>query len=241
MKMWNDEDDWFFDVLGNDVRRKIIQLLSRGPMSMKQFTDSVSVSRQAILKQLEQLQSHGLIETKEMENDEEEKRKGPPAHVYNLAQFFKIEFEVNPSFTEPRVTKVQLLAGDVKGPDGAPKANESLPDMKQCFEDMRAMDREIETLVNNHRDLYQKKVLMLNRMRLRIEESFDNDEEKEILLFLLANPRKALEGTSMDEFSSVLGLRLDFVDAVLKNLQQQGYLEKKGGLYYIAPPRKPQE
>jgi len=202
---------------------------------MKQFTDSVNVSRQAILKQLEQLQNHGLVETKEMELDEEEKRKGPPAHVYNLAKFFKLEFEINPSFTEPRITRVQLVPGDVQGKATESGVDASLPDMRKCFEDLRGIDKEIETLVEKHRNLYQQKVMMLNRMRSRIETSFENNEEKEILLFLLANPKRALDGTSLEEFSSVLGIRVDFVDAVLKNLQDQGYLEKKGRLYYIAP------
>jgi predicted transcriptional regulator len=228
-------DDWFFDVLGNDVRRKLIHLLSRGPMSMKRITDSVNVSRQAILKQLEQLRSKGLVDSRDMEMEDDEKRKGPPAHVYNLTRFFKVEYEVNPSFTVPLVTSLFLLPGEIdeEKVKEEKEANKFPLDMRQCFEDLSRLDITIQELVIKHRDLYQEKVALLNRLRQRIDESFENEEEKEILLNMLAHPARALEGISFAELASVIPIRADFLEAVLKSLQQHDYIEKKGDLYRI--------
>jgi len=229
------DDEWFFDILGSDVRRKIIHLLSRGPMSMKQFMDSVNVSRQAILKQLEQMRSKGLVESHDMELEEEEKRKGPPARVYTLTKFFKVEYEVNPSFTEPLVTRLFLLPGDIDGEkeeedDDAKKAP---IDMRECFDDLSRLDAEIQGLQVQHRELYQKKVELHNRLRRHIDDSFEDVEEKEVLLYMLGHPTKALEGFSLPELAAAIPIRKDFLDAVLKNLERQGYIEKTGGFYRI--------
>ena len=199
-------------------------------MSMKQFTDSVNVSRQAILKQLEQMRNKGLVEARNMELDEDEKRKGPPALVYNLTKFFKIEYEVNPSFTEPLVTRLFLLPGDVSEKKlDADELNKKFPkDMRKCFEDLAQLDSNIQDLQVKHRELYQKKVDLLNRLRTRIDQSFDEQEEQEILLYMLSHPARSLEGMPVSELAAVVPLRSDFLDAVLTNLQKQGYIEKKG-------------
>ncbi len=229
------DDEWFFDILGNDVRRKIIQLLSRGPTSMKQFTDSVSVSRQAILKQLDQMMSKGLVESHDMELEEEEKRRGPPARVYNLTQFFKVEYEINPSFSEPLITKLFLLPGDVSGEKGEGRgpSKDYTTDMRDGFKDLARFEIEIQGLQIKHRELYQKKLDLLNHMREHIEDSFEDEEEKEILLYMLAHPARALEGMAITELASVTPLRRDFLEAVLTSLQKHGFIEKKGDLYRI--------
>jgi predicted transcriptional regulator len=229
------DDEWFFDMLGNDVRRKIIQLLSRGPTSMKQFTDVVNVSRQAILKQLEQMRSKGLVEAHDLELDEEEKRKGPPALVYNLTKFFKVEYEINPSFTEPLVTRLFLLPGDVseaKAKDDE-QGNKHPADMRGNFQELAQLDVDIQELQSKHRDLYLKKIELLNQLRERIDDSFDDEEEKEILLYMLAHPARSLEGIPFSEIAAVVPMRRDFLEAVLTSLQKHGYVEKKGDLYRI--------
>ncbi len=235
MTFEDEDDDWFFDILGNDVRRKIIQLLSRGPTSMKQFTDSVSVSRQAILKQLEQMQSKGLVDSHDMEFEVEEKRKGPPARVYSLTKFFKLEYEINPSFTEPLVTRLFLLPGNInEEKEKEDENNKKSPiDIRECFVDLSRLDAEIQGLQVQHRDLYHKKIELHNRLRRRIDESFENEEEKKILLYLLAHPTRALEGMAFAEFAAIIPIRHDFLEAVLTSLQKHGYIEKKGNLYRI--------
>jgi predicted transcriptional regulator len=229
------DDEWFFDILGNDVRRKIIQLLSRGPTSMKQFTDVVNVSRQAILKQLEQMRSKGLIESHDMELEEEEKRRGPPARVYNLTKFFKVEYEVNPGFSEPLITRLFLLPGDVsdekEDEDGSGRKYKA--DMRGGFQDLANLETDIQGLQIKHRELYQKKLDLLNRLRQRIDDSFDDEEEKEILLYMLAHPARALEGIPFAELAAVIPIRRDFLEAVLASLQKLGYIERKGELYRI--------
>ncbi len=229
------DDEWFFDILGNDVRRKIIQLLSRGPTSMKQFTDFVNVSRQAILKQLEQMRSKGLVESHDMELEDEEKKRGPPARVYNLTKFFKVEYEINPSFTEPLITRLFLLPGDVSDEkeEGGGPGKDYPTEIRECFQDLASLDNDIQGLQIKHRELYQKKVDLLSRLRQRIDDSFDDEEEKEILLYMLAHPARALDGMPFAELASVFPIRGDFLQAVLASLQKHGYIEKKGDLFRI--------
>ena len=57
------DHDEFFDIMGNIVRRKILSQLTQGPMSMKDLVKEIDVSRQAILKQINDLIEKGLVET----------------------------------------------------------------------------------------------------------------------------------------------------------------------------------
>jgi DNA-binding transcriptional ArsR family regulator len=51
-----------FDALGEPVRRRIIELLSQGPMPVGQMADCLPVGRPAVSKHLKCLSDAGLIE-----------------------------------------------------------------------------------------------------------------------------------------------------------------------------------
>src|SRR5579875_2896322 len=52
-----------FDVLSNETRRRILEILAEEPAYLNQLTREIRVSQQAILKHLEYLQERGIIKS----------------------------------------------------------------------------------------------------------------------------------------------------------------------------------
>ena len=216
----------FFEIMGNEVRRKIIQSLARGPMSMRDLTSIIDVSRQAILKQIKGLEEKGFIVHEKEES--EESRKGPNPHVYQLSQFFTLTYEMNPSYVRPRVVKLGLLPGKKN------VQQEQVPDkfknkpLKKCFDELIEYDRELEELVKEHKKKYQEKNELVRAIIQRIDATIDNQEEQNLLYYMLKFPKRALEGLTLNEVSRVLNLRKDFAEAVMNNLESLGLVESIG-------------
>jgi ArsR family transcriptional regulator len=69
-----------FDVLGNETRRRILEILAEEPAYLNQLSRELKVSQQAILKHLEYLQRKGLIKPYIVEGE----GGTPPKKYYEL-------------------------------------------------------------------------------------------------------------------------------------------------------------
>jgi ArsR family transcriptional regulator len=69
-----------FDVLGNETRRRILEILAEEPAYLNQLSRELRVSQQAILKHLEYLQKKGLIRPYVVEGE----GGTPPKKYYEL-------------------------------------------------------------------------------------------------------------------------------------------------------------
>ncbi|MHB1868308.1 MAG: ArsR/SmtB family transcription factor, partial [Nitrososphaerales archaeon] len=64
-----DNIDVLFEVLGNDTRRRILQLLADEPRYFIQLSKDLGVSQQAVLKHLEILERNGFVSSFEGDSD----------------------------------------------------------------------------------------------------------------------------------------------------------------------------
>ena len=62
-----DNIDSLLEVLGNDTRRRILQLLADEPRYFIQLSKDLGVSQQAVLKHLELLEKNGFVSSFEGE------------------------------------------------------------------------------------------------------------------------------------------------------------------------------
>lgn len=72
--------DDLFEVLGNETRRRILEILAQEPAYLNQLSRELKVSQQAILKHLEYLQNKGFITSFVVEEG-----GTPPKKYYKLA------------------------------------------------------------------------------------------------------------------------------------------------------------
>lgn len=85
-----------FEVLGNETRRKILEILSEEPAYLNELSRELRVSQQAILKHLEYLLNKGLIEP----CDVEDAGGTPPKKYYRLSKSLLFFGELAPNMME---------------------------------------------------------------------------------------------------------------------------------------------
>ncbi len=77
------------DILGNETRCRILDLVSGHPRFISEISRELAVGQQAILRHLQELEEFGLLssfeEEEEEETDQKQKRKGRKRKYYEIA------------------------------------------------------------------------------------------------------------------------------------------------------------
>jgi predicted transcriptional regulator len=225
--------DEFFDIMGNDVRRKILQNLARGPMSIGKLNELIDVSRQAILKHLKDLEERGFVEARE--TNERDKKTGPNPHVYELKQFFTAQLDFNPNFMNPRILFLSIgNSDDDIGSETEAQQPKEIQSIKPLMASLAELNKKLDEISTSYKEIFVKK----NQILLELKNIFDTidlkEEEREVLNALIENPGKAAKGFTLEEIAIQFQIRLDFMKFILGNLVEAGILERgPDGRYYV--------
>lgn len=224
--------DEFFDIMGNDVRRKILQNLARGPMSIGKLNELIDVSRQSILKHLKDLEERGFVEAREA--DERDKKTGPNPHIYELKQLFTSLFDLNPNSFNPNI--LFLSIGDSEDEDSIEaglQQPENIESIKPLMAILAELNQKLDEISKSYKEILVKK----NQILLELKNIFDavvlEGEEREVLNALLEQPEKASNGFTLEEIADQFQTRLDFMKFILGNLIEAGILERSPDGRYL--------
>jgi ArsR family transcriptional regulator len=215
--------DEIFDIMGNDVRRKILKHLAQGPMSIGELNEKIDVSRQAILKHLKDLEQRGFIEIHEVEK--QGKAHGPSPH----------RFDLNPLAGNPKIITFQIglpTAEDKEFEDSAePQPRISL---KEKIAELSMLNKQLEDAAGTYRQISAKKNALMQVLKNVIDRAIPGDEEREVLELLISNPEKSMAGFTLQEVSAELEIREDFMKFILDNLMRVGIVrDDPDGRYYL--------
>src|ERR687892_2750014 len=90
------DTDVHLDVLGNETRRRILNLISHEPMYFNQLAKEIQTGQQAILRHVKILEDSGLIKSYSMRSD----LGAPDRKYYRVNSSFNISISVsNDNFT----------------------------------------------------------------------------------------------------------------------------------------------
>jgi predicted transcriptional regulator len=90
------DTDVLLDVLGNETRRRILNLISHEPMYFNQLAKEIRTGQQAILRHVKILEDNGLIESYAMRSD----LGAPDRKYYKVNSSFNLSISVsNDNFT----------------------------------------------------------------------------------------------------------------------------------------------
>jgi len=81
--------DQILDMLGNDTRREILQLLSEGPCYVSQVSQELNVGQKAIIEHLKLMHHAGILETRDKKIE-----KGRPRKYYDISQEVILEVKI---------------------------------------------------------------------------------------------------------------------------------------------------
>ncbi len=218
--------DDFFDMMGNEVRRKIMNFLTRGPMSIADLSKEIEVSRQAILKHLKDLEQRGIVETKQA--DEKVNKAGPNPNLYELKEFFSIHVDMNPSNFGPRVIRFHIEPiNENLVLDNEQEGKQGPLHFSKCINALSDVNERIDVVSKTYKELMIEKNKLLKKTSQIAKDNLPHYEERSLLAILYNNPGLARKGFTAHNISTLVGIRDIFVRSMLDNLVQDGWLEKK--------------
>lgn len=197
----------FLDILGNENRRRILQLLSFRPFYFNEIAKRLDVGPKAIIDHLDMLERAGLIEC----YHDQSRRK-----YFRIAMNTVLEIAVSPHSYGVRAYRSE----------GSP---DKVEDFQEVNQDIKLLKSELSLLEEKRRDLRR----LMNEIEAREAEikqravsavrSYANDQlESEILTALLSG------ASSSEILAEKLEVPEILVDDRLRRLEARGAVRKRG-------------
>jgi len=177
-----------FDVLSNETRRRILEILAEEPAYLNQLTREIRVSQQAILKHLEYLQERGIIKSFIVRGE----GGTPPKKYYELDDSVLLLSELAKSLLD----RSALRDGGVAS-EGELKLQVDPSSEKRKLEEIGSLDAEqriralreyvcsledtLERISTAYYALTQLKIQALNMARRTLREKFESAEDRRML------------------------------------------------------------
>jgi ArsR family transcriptional regulator len=202
------------DILGNENRRKIIQLLANRPCYVSEISGRLGVGPKAVISHLSLLEQAGLIEC----SVDEQRRK-----YFNIANNMRLEVSVSPyaynvalhdiAFDKEKKEERDINEKEVLEKEKSPvlflRLSHRLQELKIKQEELAQMQQQLQAE-------YTK---LMNNCLDSIEEAAKSSVECELLFELLKNE------TSLAALCYNLRLHPSIVNANLIDLAERGFIE----------------
>ena len=192
------------DILGNENRRRILQLLSFRPFYFNEIAKRLDVGPKAVIDHLEMLEKSGLIEC----YHEQGRRK-----YFRIVRRTVLEVAVSPHSYGVRAYRSE----------GAPVARAGPPqDMKILWDELGKLDDKRRDLRHLLEDVESRQLEIKTVAARSIQDFFQDKLEAEILTALLSGSSTA---TSL---AQRLGVPVAVVADRLQDLLSRGAVQQRG-------------
>jgi ArsR family transcriptional regulator len=193
------------DILGNENRRRILQLLSFRPFYFNEMAKRLDVGPKAVIDHLEMLEKAGLIECYQ----DRTRRK-----YFRIARKTVLEVAVSPHTYGVRAFKSESTFSDEFSNFG--KLREVIPDMKQLRKELYILEERRRDLRRQMDDLESKEMDLKMMATQAIQGYAQNYQEIEILAALISGSL----------FVSDLAKKLEMPELIIQDLLKR--LEARG-------------
>ena len=201
------------DILGNENRRKIIQLLANRPCYVSEISGRLGVGPKAIISHLSLLEQAGLIEC----SVDEQRRK-----YFNIANNMRLEVSVSPYDYTVALHDIAFdkeKKEDSQVGEKRPAREESSVFFLELSHGLQELKTKQEELAQMQQQLQAEYTKMMDRCLDSIEEVSKNSVECELLFELLKNE------STLAALCYNLRLHPSVVNANLINLSERGFVE----------------
>ncbi|MCS3923132.1 ArsR/SmtB family transcription factor [Methanosalsum natronophilum] len=196
------------DILGNENRRKILQILSDRPYYVSEISRKLEVGPKAIINHLSLLEEVGLIEC----HFDSNRRK-----YFSISHNLYLEITLSPY---SYVTSIRSFSSrkdnGLISKNSVDQTSESLIEKNKQIQNLRL---EINKLVSRKNELRDDLIKIMNECGQIIQEITQNHTESKILYELLIGPRE------LATISYNLGIEPDIVKVYLSALYDRNLIE----------------
>ena len=194
------DEQKFFDIIGNDIRRKILSKLSKFPRFASDLAIDLGVSKQAIKKHLDKLVEYGIIEMAVTSQTDKKKQYYEICH--DVALFSQVDltpnyFSLSVSNHPEKMTEIFQDTMHHNPQTAMTSSSKARIDYKQLNyalnslgSQLHAVEKKIDAIEANRKDILLKKTVLLNRVQLIINSLVDSDLEKDVIFSLFFDTRR---------------------------------------------------
>ncbi|MDD2666538.1 MAG: helix-turn-helix domain-containing protein [Methanocellales archaeon] len=200
------------DILGNENRRKILQLLSQRPHYISEIVNQLNVGPKAVLGHLEMLERAGLIECLN-----EQRRK-----YFYITGNVQLDVSLSPYLYGMEVSPIRIDAEEQRRVRQEYSSMNAL--LNQELQRLHALRRE---LMLAQRSAQSRIIEIMNLCSEMIDNIASDPIEAEILLTLVGGARTA------EKLSKELNLPADQIERSLNKLKEKRAIIEKEREWYI--------
>ena len=210
------------DILGNENRRRIIQLLASRPCYVSEISGRLGVGPKAIISHLDLLEQAGIIEC----SVDEQRRK-----YFNIANNMRLEVLVSPYTYTATLHDIHFnreKEDEIPSKKEAPAREESSALLLKLSSRLQKLKKRQEELTQMQQQLQAEYTEIMDQCLDSIEKVATNPVECELLFELLKNE------TTLASLCYNLRLHPSVINASLIDLEEKGFIEYsiKNNQYY---------
>jgi ArsR family transcriptional regulator len=182
------------DVLGNETRRRILNLISHEPMYFNQLAKEIRTGQQAILRHVKILEDTGLIESYAMRSD----LGAPDRKYYRVNTSFNLSISVsNDNFTVKNEGIEELR---YKEADALYKKFDELDSIVLSHNNDNTRDESID---RNTKGNQQKSIMSLDQILLKLQQNLEDTEGQILHLESRLNDLRALKQSILKKIHDI--------------------------------------
>ena len=217
----NEVNELFY-LLENPTRRRILELLSRERHYPLQLSKEMSVTQQAVVKHLNILEEHGLVNS-----DIEPSNRGPSRRVYHSTRNISLRIDVSPSTFKEQVSSSEK--DEILELPEHRRMREALDESRKMDLSQRAdlLDRVSKDIANSLKELEKERNSLIHLTDLVNQELYKitieskcTYDERRLLYFSIQNPDFTIEKAAVS-----LGMNESDVHTIFDTLHRRGLIK----------------
>ena len=220
----------FYDLLGSDIRRKILSKLAKFPRYASNFTIDLSITKQAVKKHLDKLVDFGLVqEIKERIGDQKIQlyEINPDIALFPQVDLTPNYFKTNAqNFPDALTESLKSLQHDpAQAMTLSRKDDTDFDELNMALKVLGQQLFDIENKIENVESARQKvlldKTVLLNRLQMIINALVENDLEKEAIFSLFFDINSTIDGLSVQDILNQMFLLRKTRAGISKDLSEK--------------------
>lgn len=220
------------DVIGNPVRRRIIQKLSEGPDYTLRLSNELNIHQQLASKHLKVIRNAQLVDVVRQPSD-----KGADKNMFSLNKFYSLQIDFSPNLYNQRLISFNNPQLWITADNYMDKLEDQVMELtdEECGVDsinplstiVQSIDDELESLEKRRARLLYIRNLAMNASVTALEEL---DRKKRQIIHYVLNVGSA----SIDAISRHMQLREQTIKDLVDDLEHEDILRRVGNMVTLS-------
>jgi predicted transcriptional regulator len=219
------------EVLGNPVRRRLIEKLSEGPDYTLRLSNELNIHQQLAAKHMKVLRAAELVDVNRQKSS-----KGADKNVFSLNKFYSLQIDFSPnlynqrliSFNNPGLwttadTYMDRLEDKVTDLGEEDAGMETIMPLGNI---VQSIDDELESLEKRRARLLYIRNLAMNASVKALDEL---DRKKRQVMHFILNQGS----TTVEAISRHMGLREEVIKDIVSDLENEDIVRRSGSMVYL--------